>query len=263
MPSHVEAIYRERGIPVLEGWGLTETSPCVTVTRNETGWRSGYVGFPIPGVSIRLGGDQEILVRGANVMQGYLDDEEATAQVIDEDGWFHSGDLGEFTRDGLRIFGRKDGAFKLTTGEKVHPQRLENILVNESVFIGTALVVGSGQDYVAALIYPDLPRLREWAGEHGVPESSLGDSDAVRELYRTELDRINRMIDVKYHRIGRAVLATSQPSLERGELTPSAKIVRERVCDTNRREIDALFKPERPACVIQVLDRQLQEVSTR
>ena len=163
LPAHVAEAYREQSIPVLEGWGLTETSPCVTVTTKDTSWRSGFVGFPIPGGRVRVDSDQEILVKGPNVMQGYLDDEEATAHVIDDEGWFHTGDLGEFTAEGLRIFGRKDGAFKLTTGEKVHPQRIENVLVNESPYISMALVRGSGKDFVAALIYPDMSRLREWA----------------------------------------------------------------------------------------------------
>ncbi|MHC4127732.1 MAG: AMP-binding protein, partial [Planctomycetota bacterium] len=155
LPARVESVYHEHNVPVLEGWGLTETSPCLTATSLDTGWRSGYVGLPLPGVSVRIDKQQEILVKGPCVMLGYLDDEEATANMIDDDGWLHTGDLGEFTTDGLRIFGRKDGAFKLTTGEKVHPHRIENTLVDESPYIGTALVIGSGQDFVAALICPD------------------------------------------------------------------------------------------------------------
>jgi long-chain acyl-CoA synthetase len=181
------------------------------------------VGFPIPGVAVRIGSDQEILVKGPNVMEGYLDDEEATAHVLDSDGWLHTGDLGEFTRDGLRIFGRKDGAFKLTTGEMVHPQRLENILVNESPYIGTALAVGSGRDYVGVLIFPDFARLRHWAAERGIPDDgALGAHPGVRAMYGAELERLNALIEPRYQRIQRAVLADREPSLERGELTPSS-----------------------------------------
>jgi long-subunit acyl-CoA synthetase (AMP-forming) len=258
LPARVESEYRAHGIPVLEGWGLTETSPCVTVTDKETPWRSGYVGFPIPGVSIRIDQEQEIQVKGPNVMQGYLDDEEATSHVIDDDGWFHTGDLGEFTRQGLRIFGRKDGAFKLTTGEKVHPHRIENMLVDESPFIGTALVLGSGEDFVGALICPDMARLTEWAHEHGIDEQRLTDHPAVRELYASELARINPMIEVKFQRIKRAVVTDRMPCLERSEVTPSGKIVRQRVCENYRRELDELFKPEPAACVIAVIEQQLQ-----
>jgi long-subunit acyl-CoA synthetase (AMP-forming) len=262
LPAGVEAQYRAHDKPVLEGWGLTETSPCVTVTTMGGVWRSGYVGLPIPGVSIRLGREQEILVKGPNVMQGYLDDEEATSHVIDEDGWFHTGDLGEFTANGLRIFGRKDGAFKLTTGEKVHPHRIENTLVDESPFIGTAVVIGSGRDFVGTLICPDFTRLTEWARNNGVTEEKpelLVDNPAVHELYASELMRINPSIEVKYQRIRRAVLADKAPSLERGELTPSAKLIRQRVCDNYRHKLDELFKPDPAGCVISVMEPRLQE----
>jgi long-chain acyl-CoA synthetase len=267
LPAHVEAAYREHGIPVLEGWGLTETSPCVTVRTSEHPWRSGFVGFPIPGVSIRIGSDQEILVKGPNVMEGYLDDEEATAHVIGADGWFRTGDLGEFTREGLRILGRKDGAFKLTTGEMVHPQRVENVLVNESLYIGTAVVVGSGRDFVGALIFPDMSRLRGWAQARGIPEAALADDPphpALLELFASELERINPLIEPKYARIRRAVLADREPSMDRGELTPSAKVVRKVVLDAFRPRLEALFDP---ACIegiieISSVEEQLQKAAT-
>ncbi|MHC4429132.1 MAG: AMP-binding protein, partial [Planctomycetota bacterium] len=259
LPAPVESVYRDHNVPVLEGWGLTEAAPCLTATTLEAGWRSGYVGGPLPGVSIRIDGEQEILVKGPNVMLGYLDDAGATSRVLDDDGWLHTGDLGEFTSEGLRILGRKDGAFKLTTGEKVHPQRIESMLVDESAYIGTALVIGSGQDFVGALICPDFNRLNEWAQRQGVPAEQLTDQAAVRNLYASELERINPLIEVKYQRIKRAVLADSPPSLERGEVTPSGKIVRQRVCDIYKRQLEALFEPKPDESVIRVMEGQLQE----
>lgn len=260
LPVHVAQAYREHHIPVLEGWGLTETSPCCTVTTGAREWRSGYVGLPIPGVSLRIDSDQEILVRGPNVMQGYLDDEEMTARVIDEDGWFHSGDLGEFNTGsgagaGLRILGRRDGAFKLTTGEKVHPHRIENTLANESSFINTAVVLGSGCNYVAAIVFPDRNRLSEWAIEQGLDvgtDGSLLEHPAVRELFIAEITRINPMIEVKYQRIHRFVLVDRDLSLERGELTPSGKVCRDRICDGCRREIEMLFSTDPSANVMTI-----------
>jgi long-subunit acyl-CoA synthetase (AMP-forming) len=261
LPAPVEGACREHRIPVLEGWGLTETSPCVTLRTAEHPWRSGYVGFPIPGVSVRIGSDQEILVKGPNVMEGYLDDEEATAHVLDSAGWLHTGDLGEFTRRGLRILGRKDGAFKLTTGEMVHPQRLENILVNESPYIGSALAVGSGRDYVGALIFPELTRLRHWAAEQGIGHDvSLVGHPAVRALFGAELERLNTLIEPRYQRIQRAVLAERDLSLERGELTPSSKIVRKVVLEAFRRQVESMFEPGAGA-VIEVHDAALQGVA--
>jgi long-subunit acyl-CoA synthetase (AMP-forming) len=259
LPAQVEAAYREHGVPVLEGWGLTETSPCVTVRTAEHPWHSGYVGFPIPGVSVRIGSDQEVLVKGPNVMEGYLDDEEATAHVIDRDGWLHTGDLGEFTRTGLRILGRKDGAFKLTTGEMVHPQRVETVLVNESAYIGAAVVIGSGRDYVGALIFPELTRLRQWAREQGVPDDgALTEHPAVRELFVSELERVNPHVEPKYQRVRRAVLAGREPLLERGELTPSSKIVRKAVLEAFRAGVEAMFEPRPGEGVIVAREPQLQ-----
>lgn len=258
LPATVAAAYRERNIPVLEGWGLTETSPSVTLTTVERGWKSGYVGFPIPGVAVRVNDDQEILVKGPNVMGGYLDDEEATAHVLNSDGWFHTGDLGEFTKEGLRIFGRKDGAFKLTTGEKVHPQRIESVLVNESAFVSLAVAVGSGRDFVGALIYPDMNRLRAWARDQGHSTHRLLDQLAVRELYAEELARINPMIEVKYQRVRRAVLADAEPSLGNGELTSSGKLVRWAVLDHYKDRITSMFAASPGEEVILVPQSELQ-----
>jgi long-chain acyl-CoA synthetase len=241
LPAHVEAFYRRHKIPVLEAWGLTETSPCVTATTKDHGWKSGYVGFPLPGVSVRIDSEQEILVKGPNVMEGYLNDEENTAHVITEDGRFHTGDLGEFTKDGLRVFGRKDGTFKLTSGEKVHPQRVETLLVNESPYINQAVVVGTGKDYVGALIYPDVRSLQSWATQRGMNLQGLFTNPAVMQLYAAELERINPMIEVKYQRVRRAVLADREPSLEHGELTPSGKLVRKAVLNSFKGKIEALF----------------------
>ncbi len=259
LPAHVEASYRRHGIPVLEAWGLTETSPCVTATTRDIPWRSGFVGLPLPGVSVRVDGEQEILVKGPNVMEGYLDDEENTAYVISEDGWLRTGDLGEFTKDGLRVFGRKDGTFKLTTGEKVQPQRPETALINESPYVDQAVVVGSGKDYVGALIYPNLRELHLWAANHDVYAENLLTHPAVLDLYASELERINPMIEVKYQRIQRAVLADHDPSLENGEMTPSGKLMRKAVMNNFRAKIDALFATEPEAGTI-VLSHDTEKV---
>ena len=252
LPAHVEAAYRARRIPVLEGWGLTETSPCLTATTKDTAWQSGYVGIPLPGVTIRTDSEQEIMVKGPNVMEGYLDDEEATAHVLTEDGWFRTGDLGEFTKHGLRLLGRKDGTFKLTTGEKTHPLRVETALVNESPFISQAVALGSGKDFVGALIYPDFRQLHAWAADQHLAPDNLLHDPAVRALYAAELRRINPLIEIKYERVRRAVLADREPTLENGELTPSGKLVRKVVVKNHKSEVEALFDPQPAAEVIEV-----------
>jgi len=252
LPAHVEAEYRRHRIPVLEGWGLTETAPCVTATTKDGGWQSGYVGQPLPGVSIRIDSEQEILVKGPNVMEGYLDDEEATAHVLTEDGWFRTGDLGEFTNEGLRILGRKDGTFKLTTGEKVHPLRVETLLVNESAYVSQALALGSGKDFVGVLIFPDFTQLRNWAAQRDLPADDLLAQPAVRELYASEIQRINPMVEIKYERVRRAVLAERGPSMNNGELTPTGKLVRRSVLENLRGKVEALFAPYPGAGIIKV-----------
>jgi long-chain acyl-CoA synthetase len=192
------------------------------------------------------------MVRGPNVMDGYLHDAEATAHVLSEDGWFRTGDLGEFTKQGLRIFGRKDGTFKLTTGEKVHPLRIETLLVNECPYISQAVALGGGQDYVGVLIYPDFGTLRRWAADRGLAPDDLLDEPAVRELYASEIARIHPMMEIKYERVRRAVLADREPSLDNGELTPSGKLVRKAVLENFKDRTDVLFAPQPPATVIEV-----------
>ncbi|MFH0983596.1 MAG: AMP-binding protein [Planctomycetota bacterium] len=252
LPAPVEAAYREHRIPVLEGWGLTETAPCVTATTKDSAWQSGYVGFPIPGCTVRIDSEQEIQVKGPNVMEGYLDDVEATAHVLADDGWFRTGDLGEFTKNGLRILGRRDGTFKLTTGEKTHPMRIETVMVNESPYINQAVALGSGKDYVGILIYPDFAQLRAWAAEQHVDPANLIHDPAVRNLYASEVRRINPLIEIKYERVRRAILAGRAPSLDNGELTPSGKVVRKAVLSNFKNEIDALFAPWPSEEVIEV-----------
>jgi long-chain acyl-CoA synthetase len=192
------------------------------------------------------------MVQGPNVMLGYLDDEDATSRAIDEDGWFHTGDLGEFTPDGLRIFGRKDGAFKLTTGEKVHPQRIETILVNESPYINCAVVIGSGKDYVGAILYPNWSQVRAWTVARGISAGVWTDHPLMRELFGNELVRLNPLIEVKFQRIRRAILADGEPTVERGELTPSGKLVRKTILSNYQRDIEALFASDPPGNVIDV-----------
>jgi len=252
LPARVEAEYRKHGIPVLEGYGLTEASPCVAVSTPDSVWQSQCVGFPLPGVTLRIDSEQEILVKGPNVMEGYFDAEEDTAHVISDDGWLRTGDLGEYTKEGLRLFGRKDGTFKLTTGMRVHPMRVETALVTESRYISHVVVQGAGEDFVGALIYPDFDELEAWAREHGVAPENMTASPAVRALFAAELERINPMIEVKHQQVRRAVLAERPPTMGNGELTAMGKLVHKSVAQNFRRKIEAMFEPDPPEEVIRV-----------
>ncbi|GIV59647.1 MAG: AMP-dependent synthetase [Rhodothermaceae bacterium] len=174
-------LYAAAGIAVLQGYGLTETSPVVSFNRPKRN-RAGTVGQPIPGVEVMIAEDGEILVRGPNVMLGYYRDAETTAAVLEPDGWFHTGDVGDFTEDGfLRITDRKKDLFKLSTGKYVVPQPLENRLVAEPL-VEHAVVVGPDRKYAAALIFPE----DQDAPGPGGPKSpgAAGRSDPALEALR-------------------------------------------------------------------------------
>ena len=121
LPKKLSDEFEKRGIPVIEGWGLTETSPCCTLTDPDLKREPGVVGKPIPGVSIRIAEDNEIQVKGPNVMVGYYNNEEANKDIFTDDGWYRTGDVGELTENGLKLITRKDRIFKLSNGEKVVP----------------------------------------------------------------------------------------------------------------------------------------------
>src|SRR5450830_1450464 len=146
LPANVSAFFAAKQVPVLEGWGLTETAPCCALTDlNEPRTVPGMVGYPIPGVIIRIAPDGEILVRGPNVMRGYYGNAAATAQALPGDGWFHTGDLGEFTGAGLKLVARKDRVFKMLNAEKVIPTEIENRLAGMNHFIRHVIVTGEGR----------------------------------------------------------------------------------------------------------------------
>src|SRR5690606_3072355 len=157
-----------------QGYGLTETSPVITVNLPSMN-RAGTVGPLIAGVEVAIAEDGEILTRGPHVMKGYYKNEEATAEVMGDDGWFHTGDIGEFTAEGcLKITDRKKALFKLSTGKYVIPQPIENALT-EDPLIDQAVVIGSGHKFSAALIFPNLEALRGWADDHDL-DTGLSDT---------------------------------------------------------------------------------------
>jgi long-subunit acyl-CoA synthetase (AMP-forming) len=156
LPANISEYFAARRIPVVEGWGLTETSPCCTLTdMSERRELPGIVGYPIPGVELRLAGDGEILVRGPNVMRGYHGNPEATARALPGDGWFRTGDLGELVGSALRLLTRKDRVFKLLNAEKIIPTVLENRLAGQNKYIRHVVVVGDGRGFLAALVFPN------------------------------------------------------------------------------------------------------------
>jgi long-chain acyl-CoA synthetase len=230
---------------VVEGYGLTETTTFVTVNRlSASDRRVGTVGPPIPGVEVRIADDGEILVRGPNVMVGYYQRPDLTAEVIDDNGWFHTGDLGAL-EDGrfLKITGRKKDLFKLSGGEYVAPQWLEHRYV-QSPYIEDLLIVGEGRKYVAALIVPAFGALAAWCeGQsvpHDTPEAMIAHPE-VRALFTTEIDRLSRDIR-KVEQVKQFALLAREWSTDAGELSVTLKKKRQVIHEKFRDEIDGCYE---------------------
>lgn len=193
--SHIASFFSAIGMPVFEGYGLSETSPVIAVSqRGKNGRKFGTVGLPLAGVEVKLGNRDEILCRGHNVMLGYYRDPELTAQVIDSDGWLHTGDTGKFTTEGqLIITGRLKSIFKTSFGKYVNPQAIESKFT-ESPFIENMIVVGENKKFAAALISPDFVYLKSWCGIHRIPYTSnaeIIEDPLVLKRYQDEVKKYN------------------------------------------------------------------------
>ncbi len=220
--------FNAAGIPVLEGFGLSETSPTITCTRPGR-VRPGWVGEPLPFVEVRIADDGEICTRGPHVMLGYYRDPEKTREVIDTDGWFHTGDIGELSPDGfLRITDRKKSLFKLSTGKYVSPQPIENRLTSDPL-VEQAVVVGAGYQYTTALVFPAEEGLRRLAGalglDEGLPVPELVDHPEVLKRYDALVETANEGMD-PWTRVKRFRLVPDHVSIENGLLTPTLKVRR-------------------------------------
>ena len=231
------------GIHLVQGYGLTETSPVVSFNRPDRN-RAGTVGEPLPGVEVKIASDGEILTRGPHVMQGYYKLEDETRDSITEDGWFHTGDVGEMDGTHLKITDRKKALFKLSTGKYVVPSPLENRLATSSL-VEQTVVVGSGYKFCAALIFPSEESLRGFAEKQpGVDVSqsfrALIQEQAVIDEFQRLVDEANRGMD-PWSQIQRFTLVPEEISVENGLLTPSMKVKRSKVEQQYRGEIDHLY----------------------
>ncbi|MFS4492199.1 AMP-dependent synthetase/ligase [Maribacter sp. 2308TA10-17] len=221
-------IFNAAGLGVMEGYGLTETSPVVSVNdmRNK-GFKIGTVGKLLPGVEVKIADDGEICVKAPSVMQGYYKDTEKTAEVM-KDGYFLTGDIGEIDADGfLKITDRKKEMFKTSGGKYVAPQLLENRF-KQSRFIEQLMVVGEGEKMPAALIQPDFPYLFDWAKENGITISENSDivtNERVLAKYQEEVDMANEAF-AKWEKVKQFRLTPDVWSINEGHLTPTMKLRR-------------------------------------
>ena len=236
------------GITLLQGYGLTETSPVIAYTRPQRN-KPGTVGEPLPGVEVKIAEDGEILTRGPHVMQGYYKQPEKTNEVLTEDGWFHTGDIGEVDEEGyLKITDRKKDLFKLSTGKYVMPQPIENRLGSEPL-VDKAVVVGSDRKFCTALIFPSEEQVRAEAADRGIDSDQSFDallqSDEIHSAMRELVREANEGMD-PWSTVKRFALIPDELTVESDLLTPTLKVRRPQVHNTYDREIDALYYEDEP-----------------
>ena len=236
-------VFWAAGIRVCEGYGLTETSPVVTASiGTPEGIRIGYVGKPVLDVEIRIAEDGEILVKGPNVMLGYYRQPELTEEVL-KNGWFHTGDIGEFYGEYLRITDRKKEMFKTSGGKYVAPQVLENKF-KESLLIEQIMVVGEGKNYPAALIVPSFEGLRDYCKRKDIPyvtDKEMVKKPEIFEKYQQEVEHLNKFFG-KWEQVKKFKLLDTSWSIDTGELTPTMKLKRKIIHQKFENLIDSLYK---------------------
>ena len=231
------------GVRIYEGYGLTETSPVLTINSHGA-TKLGSVGRAIPSVELRIAEDGEILARGPNIMKGYWNNPEATAEVIDKEGWFHTGDIGHVDGDGfLFITDRKKELIVTAGGKNIAPAPIENAL-KASRYIGQAVVIGDRRKFISALVVPDFEALRPWARANNVAfttDAELVATPAVRKLIADEIAPVNAEL-AQYERIKAWEILPRELTLETGELTPTQKVKRRVVNKNFAAEIDRMYE---------------------
>lgn len=236
-------VFAAAEIPVMEGYGLTETSPVIAVndTRNR-GFKIGTVGKPLKGVEVKIAPDGEILTKSDSVMMGYYNDPEKTAEAI-TDGYFHTGDIGEIDSEGfLKITDRKKEMFKTSGGKYVAPQMLENAL-KQSRFIEQVMVVGEGEKMPAAFIQPDFAFVKSWAQRKGLSLSSneeIANSKEVHDRVQEEVEAANKKFG-HWEQVKRFELTPEAWSVEGGEMTPTLKLKRKQIKEKYKALYDKIY----------------------
>ncbi len=246
LPQSIAEFFHAAGILILEGYGLTETSPVISMN-HPAQWRFGTVGMPVPGVEVHIAEDGEILTRGPHVMKGYFNNESATAEVIDEEGWFYTGDIGIIDADGfVRITDRKKNIIVLSNGKNVAPQPIESELV-QSPYIDQILLVGNERKNLAALIVPNFDAIKAWASENGVEAGSrdgetpsLHETREVQHLIQGEIrSRLTDFAD--FEQVRRFTLLDKEFSQEADEMTPTLKLKRNVIIERYGDRIEEMY----------------------
>ena len=242
LPPHLGFFFYGAGVLILEGYGLTETSPVTNVNRPDA-MRVGTVGKPVPGTEILLADDGEILVRGPQIMKGYYNNAQATTEVIDAEGWFHTGDIGSIDEDGyLRITDRKKELIVTAGGKNIAPQPIENSVKN-SPMIADAMLVGDRRPYCIMLLVPRFPALERWATERGIKWSSrtelVADERVNAKLGEEANARLSEL--ARYEMPKKFLILDREFELDRGEITPKMSLKRRVIEDHFREGIEGLY----------------------
>lgn len=243
LPANISAEFEKRGVPVIEGWGLTETSPCCALTDQNLKRETGVVGKPIPGVTIRIADEGEIQVKGPNVMRGYYKNDEANDAAFTDDGWYRTGDIGEITSSGLKLISRKDRIFKLTNGEKVIPSEMEALIQSKCHYITFAMIVGGGEEFPVALLFPNKKALDHPSYEVS-PDEGCFRPRSLSELGKCLhgcLQDANCGLTQKFSKIKYAMVIDDELSIEKNTLTPSMKVAPNKVVEAYRAHIENLY----------------------
>ncbi|GAB3227064.1 long-chain fatty acid--CoA ligase [Algoriphagus aestuariicola] len=244
LQARLARVFWAAGIRVCEGYGLTETSPVVSASiGTPDGIRIGYVGKVVKDVQVKIASDGEILVKGPNVMQGYYKQPDTTAEVL-KNGWFHTGDIGEFDGDYLKITDRKKEMFKTSGGKYIAPQVIENKF-KESSLIEQVMIVGDGRNYPAALIVPNFEALHDYCRRKEIPYSTDAEmivKREIREKYQSEIDGLNKYF-AKWEQIKRFRLLDEPWGIDSGELTPTMKLKRKVIIQKFIDEIEKIYQP--------------------
>ncbi|MEO6903761.1 MAG: long-chain fatty acid--CoA ligase [Bacteroidia bacterium] len=238
-------VFNAAGITVLEGYGLTETSPVIAVNNFlPNGICFGTVGTVIDKVQVKIAEDGEILVKGPNVMLGYYNRPDATAEVIDKEGWFHTGDIGTFVDNRfLKITDRKKEIFKTSGGKYIAPVMIENKL-KESPFIEQAMVIGENEKYASALIVPSFSYLLEYCKIKNILYTTNEDiikNELIKTRINDEVNKINQAL-AQYEKIKHIELLAHEWSIDRNEMTPKLSLKRKIILANNRELIEQIYR---------------------
>jgi long-chain acyl-CoA synthetase len=250
LPADIAKFFFSAGLPILEGYGLTETSPVICVNLLER-VRIGTVGPPIHGVEVKIAADGEIVTRGRHVMKGYFNKPEATKEALDADGWFHTGDIGELDAEGcLRITDRKKDLIVTAGGKKVAPQPIEQ-MVKHNKYIANAVMLGDRRKFCIMLVVPNFDQLERWAAYKQLAFANHRGLIRLPEVQAKMEREVNKMLTgLAKHETPRKVLVLEHDfSIENGDLTPTLKVRRRVVEKKYQRQIDALYA-DKPAAMV-------------